>query len=768
MDRESFFCPITRTVMQDPVVDPEGNSFEREAIENWLKDHQTSPITRAPLHVYQLIPNRALREVIQEELRKSNESGETQWMAPKESVLVPPVAIPQEEVTTPPVDPEVEAKAEEVELTVTSATEDASDIIIHTSISPGPGLKRSPADICCVVDISGSMGAEATVKTGTGKEEKHGLSLLDVVKHAVKTVVHSLEPNDRFALVVFSTTARVVFDLTYIGQTKDRIFSKIDGLEPEDTTNLWDGLVKGLDILKASTPGRASAIILLTDGLPNISPPRGELAMLKRYISGRKQLATTINTFGFGYSIDTSLLHGIAIEGHGMYSFIPDASFVGTAFVNCISNLLVTMGRNVELTLELQHGVKVTQVLGGYAAQPTPSGTKVNVVSLQYGQTKDVLVRLSVPPTVAAGADFVSVTLRFESVKSGEVVERTASCSSLDYGRVNSEIHKLRLAFVSTVSYVLELVHSGKDKEAQAALDDIAELVRQCQDPRAKALLQDITGQAKEAIQKTPENYYQKWGRHYLPSLARAHLLQQCNNFKDPGIQVYGGEMFQQKRDQIDDIFVKLPPPKPSIPRRQPPSPMYSMHAYHNAAGPCFAGECLVQMASGTKKQVRDIVRGDVVMVPTGPAEVECVIKTHCVDGKEDLVIFPSGLRVTPYHPVLHNGNWRFPIDLHPIHRIVPCDAVYNFVLRTEHVMVIQGVPCVTLGHGIIGDEVVSHAYFGTSRVVADLRAMRGWHAGLVELYPVLCAGGSCMLRDKATGLVCGFVSGVSVGARDM
>ena len=72
------------------------------------------------------------------------------------------------------------------------------------------------------------MGAEASVKTGTGKEERHGLSLLDVVKHAVKTVVHSLEANDRFALVVFSTNARVVLDLTYIGQTtKDRIFSKV-------------------------------------------------------------------------------------------------------------------------------------------------------------------------------------------------------------------------------------------------------------------------------------------------------------------------------------------------------------------------------------------------------------------------------------------------------------------------------------------------------------------------------------------------------------
>jgi hypothetical protein len=124
-------------------------------------------------------------------------------------------------------------------------------------------------------------------------------------------------------------------------------------------------MVKGLEILKTSTPGRASALLLFTDGLPNISPPRGEvgttiaepfnvvelisllLAMLKRYKDGHKQLNTTINTFGFGYSIDTSLLVGIAIEGHGMHSFIPDASFVGTAFVNSISNLLVFFSKHL-------------------------------------------------------------------------------------------------------------------------------------------------------------------------------------------------------------------------------------------------------------------------------------------------------------------------------------------------------------------------------------------------------------------------------------
>jgi hypothetical protein len=61
---ESFFCPLTHELMKDPVVDPEGNSYERSAIEKWLQTNATSPITRSPLSLGDLVPNRALRDAI--------------------------------------------------------------------------------------------------------------------------------------------------------------------------------------------------------------------------------------------------------------------------------------------------------------------------------------------------------------------------------------------------------------------------------------------------------------------------------------------------------------------------------------------------------------------------------------------------------------------------------------------------------------------------------------------------------------------------------
>jgi len=61
-----FICPITRDIMLEPVVDREGHTFERAAIEHWVVEHHnTCPISRAPLELADLVPNRALHDAIE-------------------------------------------------------------------------------------------------------------------------------------------------------------------------------------------------------------------------------------------------------------------------------------------------------------------------------------------------------------------------------------------------------------------------------------------------------------------------------------------------------------------------------------------------------------------------------------------------------------------------------------------------------------------------------------------------------------------------------
>ena len=60
------------------------------------------------------------------------------------------------------------------------------------------------------------MAAEASVKNTDGQKEKHGLSYLDLLKHAVKTTILNLNEKDRFALVSYSDDARVEYELSYM------------------------------------------------------------------------------------------------------------------------------------------------------------------------------------------------------------------------------------------------------------------------------------------------------------------------------------------------------------------------------------------------------------------------------------------------------------------------------------------------------------------------------------------------------------------------
>lgn len=59
-------CPITMQVMTDPVTCPSGHTFEKAAIQKWLKSSKTNPLTREPLFPHDLFPNKALKKRAEE------------------------------------------------------------------------------------------------------------------------------------------------------------------------------------------------------------------------------------------------------------------------------------------------------------------------------------------------------------------------------------------------------------------------------------------------------------------------------------------------------------------------------------------------------------------------------------------------------------------------------------------------------------------------------------------------------------------------------
>jgi Mg-chelatase subunit ChlD len=131
------------------------------------------------------------------------------------------------------------------------------------------------------------MKSAATYEDAEGEEVDNGLSILDITKHAVKTVMHTLTADDRMAVVVFNDKALIACELTYMTKEGRRnCVSKLDSQNPNGKTNLWDGLLTSMDLLREGREEgkfRKQQIMLLTDGMPTISPPRGHHIELRDY-----------------------------------------------------------------------------------------------------------------------------------------------------------------------------------------------------------------------------------------------------------------------------------------------------------------------------------------------------------------------------------------------------------------------------------------------------------------------------------------------------
>ena len=240
-------------------------------------------------------------------------------------------------------------------------------------------------------------------------------------------------------------------------------------------------------------------------------------------------------------------------------------------------------------------------------------------------------------------------------------------------------------------------------------------------------------------------------------SLGRTHILQQCNNFKDPGVQHYGGDDFNKNRDTIDEIFLGIPPPKPLKKTTQSSSstqsfsstqPVSDMSAYYNSAGVCFEGNSSVKMVNGSEKFVKDIKKDDEILGVSGNGvKVICVLKTSCKGNKQHFVDI-NGLKITPWHPVKIDEMFYFPESLGEI-KEYDCDFIYSFVLEKEHLMIINDTKCITLGHGF-QQNIAKHDFFGTEKVINQLKEMKGWNQGLIQMKF------DCVIRDE-DNLVKGF-----------
>jgi len=266
-------------------------------------------------------------------------------------------------------------------------------------------------------------------------------------------------------------------------------------------------------------------LFVLTDGQPNIVPPKGHLQELRKYFQANSTFTCQLATFGFGYSVDSKLLLELAQEGGGTYAFISDAPMVGNVFTRALANVLTTHSQHAKLHVKPLNGATIP----GLAHEDGPNGLlTLNIGPLQYGQYREIIVPVKMPSD--PNAPFLDVTLEY-----GDPVQRIsleAQEREVDGGALSCEVAMLRAEFIDTCAALLKqkpLPSSGGAEPLIRALVQRFESSDAAGDERVVAMHSDIVGRMCKALDGSDR--YKRWGSHYIRGLLRAHELQQCTKY---------------------------------------------------------------------------------------------------------------------------------------------------------------------------------------------------------------------------------------------
>ena len=692
-----WFCPITREIMTDPVLCKDGRCYERSAIEKWLVSNDTSPLNRRiKLSSSELIPDYCLRNTI--ETLMSSELFKNSILNQKTSIS---------------------SGFSDKNPDKISMNYSINDNLVKLSLTAPiyPSVGRVPLSLICVIDVSGSMNEVVTVGN-----ESDGFTRLDIVKHAVHTIISSLDDCDQLSLITFSTSAITILEPEFMNNIgKQSAKYALDNTVPGGETNLWGGLQMANLTINKMNPDSNKSIVVLTDGQSNKDPPRGILYEYKKQFP-----SIPINTFGFGYSINSELLHYIAEYSGGIFCFIPDGTFVGTVFINFLAILLSSCKDHITLTISDTSNIK--EIHGCQSVLSENEGEiKVIIGSIMYGQPRNIIIELKEESRDGNPGPLFKIS---GSDENQELIVQTQSVPTppnffiADHYRILFSEVLINTIKKLTISERYNCIIEFLDK----LLNDNSVL----SNPVISNMIRDIRssepdeGQVLTAVSR--KDYYEKWGSHYLYSLSMAHKNQMCLNFKDPGIQIYGSNLFIDFQTKIEKIFNELPVPKPSQPYLKNTSRhVLSMSSYNSQANPCFDGNGDVITQNGPMK-VKDLRKG---IVLSNGATIKCILKTKIF--KEIEIVNINDVLITPWHPVVHYGTWKFPSQIFSIETKF-VDYIYSILLdRKQETIKVNDLEIACLAHEMTG-PVIYHKYYGTERVVEDLKKMRGFENGLVIL----------------------------------
>ena len=324
----------------------------------------------------------------------------------------------------------------------------------------GSGRSPGPANVALCIDTSGSMEGRAIARA----------------QQAARALVTSMKDGDRVALVAFHTKSEVIVPSAQLDDgVREELLSGIDALEAVGTTDLSGGLGQAVsETVRNYDAQGVNRVILLGDGVPN---RRDSVEPIAR---SAEQQGISISALGLGLQYDEVLMGKLAEITGGRYQYVDHPEKLTAFFKRELVRMNSVRARNVSVSLTAGPGVQLDHVVG--APNPPRDGTvRVPIGDLADGETRDIVVRMSVVPKKAnAPVELLDALIHFnDAAQQGadhELRVYFGARASEDEGAVRAARNpkaELKAALAeagATTLSALELANAQRYGEARDAL----------------------------------------------------------------------------------------------------------------------------------------------------------------------------------------------------------------------------------------------------------------------------------------------------------
>ena len=269
-------------------------------------------------------------------------------------------------------------------------------LAVTASRDEGRPEPRPPSATVLALDVSYSMAGEP----------------LAHVVHSVDRLLEGFAPPACLGVVSFSDEATVVVPLAAAdGEGKRLVRARVARLRANGRTNVEAGLEAGAAMLARAPAAARRAIVLLSDGAPNVG--RSTLEEL-RELARRLRPDISIASLGYGLDHQEDVLSAIGEAGGGGYELVLDPSSCARSFARVLGAQADVVASGIELVLLPAAGVTVERLLSGEALRFGREGGVVAVGDLGAGARAVVVAELLVAaPGTRFLADVIEVSMRW-------------------------------------------------------------------------------------------------------------------------------------------------------------------------------------------------------------------------------------------------------------------------------------------------------------------------------------------------------------------